>query len=259
MIALHKRFFAALPALAALLLAACAPAPLRTGLPSEWTPSPSFGERRPNFVVLHHTTNDNAARAIATLTNPALAVSAHYLVGRDGRIHQLVDERMRAWHAGASNWGGVSDMNSASIGIELDNTGAEAFAEPQMTTLIALLTDLRERYKIPAANVIGHGDVAPGRKVDPSHLFPWRRLAAAGFGLWCEPPYAPVAPPPAGADDALLLQATGYDTTDLPAAINAFRRHFRGDPSLAAAAGGLSDEERALARCLASRRREPGG
>jgi N-acetylmuramoyl-L-alanine amidase len=241
-----------------LCLAACAPAPMRTGtsLPADWTPSPGFNERRPNFVVLHHTTNETAARALATLTNPALDVSAHYLVGRDGRLYQLVDERMRAWHAGASNWGGVTDMNSASIGIELDNTGTEAFADAQIYSLLALLADLRARYKIPAANVIGHGDIAPGRKVDPSYLFPWRRLAAAGFGLWCEPPYLPVA---AGSDDAVLLQAVGYDTTDLAAAISAFRRHFRGDPALVlanSAAVGLDEEERALAQCLAARKHE---
>jgi len=244
------------------MLGACAQSPLRTSLPSEWIPSPGFGQRRPNFVVLHHTSNGTAARAIATLTNPALAVSAHYLIGRDGRIFQLVDERMRAWHAGASNWGGVSDMNSASIGIELDNTGDEAFAEAQISTLIALLTDLRTRYRIPAANVIGHGDIAPGRKVDPSHFFPWRRLAAAGFGLWCEPPYSSSSGPgqaPGAAEDALLLQAIGYDTGDLPAAISAFRRHFRGDPARNAAAVGFGEEERALAQCLAMRQREQGG
>ena len=236
-------------------LAACAPSPVRTGLPSEWTPSPNFNERRPEFVILHHTTNDTAARALATLTSPVTGVSAHYLVGRDGRIVQLVDERMRAWHAGASSWGGTGDINSASIGIELDNNGEEPFAEAQITTLIALLADLRERYKIPAANVLGHGDIAPRRKVDPSHLFPWKRLADAGFGLWCE---APPAATPHGTDSATLLQAVGYDVADLPAAISAFRRHF-GPVEVAernAATGDLTEAERGLAQCLALRRRD---
>jgi N-acetylmuramoyl-L-alanine amidase len=249
---------AALLLVAALGLAACAPAPLRTGLPVEWTPSPSFGERRPAYVILHHTTNDTAGRALATLTGPASEVSAHYLIGREGRIYQLVDERLRAWHAGTSSWGGNTDINSASIGIELDNNGAEPFAEAQITTLLALLADLRERYKIAAMNFLGHGDIAPRRKVDPSHLFPWRRLAAAGFGLWCE---APAATTTAAGDSAVLLQAFGYDVSDLPAAISAFRRHFSGDgaPHLGAATGDLGDAERATLQCLVARKREQGG
>ena len=250
---------------AALSLAACAPAPLRTSLPLAWTPSPSFNERRPSFVILHHTSNDTAARALATLTNPSLELSAHYLVGRDGRLYQLVDERMRAWHAGASSWGGNTDMNSVSIGIELDNTGEEPFAEAQLTALVALLGDLRERYKIPAANFLGHADIAPRRKVDPSQLFPWKRLADLGFGLWCETPAQAGA---ASGDSASLLQAFGYDVSDLPAAISAFRRHFSGNNSggsntrgsdeanRRAATSDLSETERAVAQCLAARKRE---
>ena len=252
-----------LPALLALMLCvtlgACAPARLRTSLPVEWVPSPSFGERRPDFVILHHTTNDTAERALATLTGRDSEVSAHYLISRDGRIYQLVDEKMRAWHAGASSWGGNSDINSASIGIELDNNGDEPFAEAQVNTLIALLSDLRERYKIPAANFLGHGDVAPRRKVDPSHLFPWQRLAERGFGLWCEPP----APPPtpqnqANADGATLLQAFGYDVSDLPAAISAFRRHFSNDGRAhrSAATTALTPAELAVLQCLTERKRQ---
>ena len=247
--------------LALLTLCACAPAPLRTHLPLDWVPSPNFSERRPDFVILHHTTNDTAARALATLTSPATEVSAHYLIGREGRIYQLVDERLRAWHAGTSYWGGHSDMNSASIGIELDNNGDEPFAEAQINTLLALLADLRQRYKIPAANVLGHGDIAPRRKVDPSHLFPWRRLAAHGFGLWCESsaPDTRAATPStastASADDASLLQAFGYDVSDLPAAINAFRRHFTDDknsgaPQRPATSVDLSATERITLQCL---------
>jgi len=162
---------------------------------------------------------------------------------------------MRAWHAGTAYWGGRADINSAAIGIELDNNGDEAFAGAQIVMLIALLDDLRERYKIPTANFLGHGDVAPRRKVDPSHLFPWQRLADRGFGLWCE---APAAAGPTGVDSATLLQAFGYDVSDLPAAISAFRRHFGGDgqPHRNAATSDLNNSERAQLQCLVARKRE---
>jgi N-acetylmuramoyl-L-alanine amidase len=220
-----------------------------------WQPSPNFDRRRPNFVILHQTTNDNAAKALATLTDPQRKVSAHYLIGRDGAVMQLVDEAARAWHAGESWWGGTTDLNSASIGIELDNNGDEAFAEAQIVRLIALLDDLRERYKIPPANFLGHGDVAPRRKVDPSHLFPWQRLADRGFGLWCD---APATAGSAGAGSATLLQAFGYDVSDLPAAISAFRRHFGNDgqPHRNAATSDLADSERAQLQCLLARKHE---
>jgi len=224
-------------------LAACAPLPPGQGRGELWQPSPNFDQRRPNFVILHQTTNDNAAKALATLTDPERRVSAHYLIGRDGALLQLVDENSRAWHAGESWWGGLTDLNSASIGIELDNTGDEAFAEAQIIALLALLDELRTRYSIPAANYLAHGDVAPARKVDPSRLFPWRRLAQQGFGLWCETP-PPVAP--VGFDALLGLQALGYDIAAPAAARAAFRRHFAasdGDAELAPA-------EQALLFCL---------
>jgi len=210
----------------------------------EWLPSPNFDERRPGFVILHHTSSDTAARAIRILTDPASRVSAHYVIGRDGRLVQLVEERLRAWHAGDSRWGGNADVNSSSIGIELDNTGAEPFPEPQITALLALLSGLRERYRIPAANVIGHGDVAPGRKVDPSRYFPWKRLAEQGFGLWCD---APASAAPSGFDSTLGLQAFGYDVSNPAAAAAAFRRHFRGEERGDAM---LDETERAVLACL---------
>src|SRR3954471_16009699 len=112
-------------AAAALIAAGCTPVPPRfePGIAVRHVPSPSFDLRRPQYVILHHTTNATAARALATLTDPERMVSAHYLVGRDGVVYQLVDERYRAWHAGASRWGAETDINSASIGIELDNDG----------------------------------------------------------------------------------------------------------------------------------------
>ncbi|HKA45238.1 MAG TPA: N-acetylmuramoyl-L-alanine amidase [Burkholderiales bacterium] len=231
---------------AVLALSACTPLPIRTTLPVDVRPSPNFGERRPNYVILHHTTNNDAGRALVTLTSPISQVSAHYLVGRDGRIAYLVDEWLRAWHAGESYWGGNRDLNSASIGIELDNNGEEPYAERQIEALLALLADLKARWSIPAANFLGHGDIAPGRKVDPGRLFPWRRLAAQGYGLWCDPPYGAA---PAGADDELLLAALGYDVSRLPAAVAAFKRHYAPDDTTAA----LSDDQRAMARCLIAR------
>jgi N-acetylmuramoyl-L-alanine amidase len=226
------------------LLAACAPmAPQGPGVPVSWQPSPNFDERRPNFVILHQTTNDDAERALRTLTDPLKKVSAHYLVGRDGAIVQLVDERARAWHAGESSWGGMADLNSASIGIELDNNGEEPFAEAQIAALLPLLADLKARYRIPAANFLGHGDVAPGRKVDPSRHFPWKRLAEQGFGLWCDAP--PPAPP--GFDATLALRALGYKVGADDTALRAFRRHWgAGDDVMAE----LGDGDKAMLHCL---------
>jgi N-acetylmuramoyl-L-alanine amidase len=232
------------------LLAACAPlAPQGPTVPVSWQPSPNFDERRPNFVILHQTTNDDAERALRTLTDPLKKVSAHYLVGRDGAIVQLVDERARAWHAGESSWGGLTDLNSASIGVELDNNGEEFFPDAQIAALLPLLADLKARYRIPAANFLGHGDVAPGRKVDPSRHFPWKRLAEQGFGLWCDAP--PPAPP--GFDAPLALRALGYKVGADDTALRAFRRHWAGDDASAE----LTEGDKAMLHCLV--RLESGG
>ena len=232
-----------LVAILAALLVACAQLPPDRGGSGLWRPSPNFDQRRPNYVVLHQTTNSTADQALATLTDPRRKVSAHYLIGRDGAIIRLVDESSRAWHAGVSWWGGTTDLNSASIGIELDNSGAENFAEAQMAALLVLLEELRARYRLPPANYLGHGDIAPARKVDPSHLFPWKRLASQGFGLWCE---APQPAAPSGFDALLGLQALGYDIANPGAAQRAFRRHFM----TVEAAGDLNAEEQAVLNCL---------
>ncbi len=229
------------------LLCACAPLPPGQGRATLWQPSPNFDQRRPNFVILHQTSNDTAARALSTLTDPKRRVSAHYLIGRDGAVIQLVDENARAWHAGESWWGGNTDLNSASIGIELDNTGDEAFVEPQITALLLLLDELRLRYRIPQANYLAHGDVAPARKVDPSRLFPWQLLAQHGFGLWCDKPDAAA---PAGFDAMLALQALGYDIKVPAAARGAFRRHFLARDADAE----LAPDEQALLHCLLQRK-----
>lgn len=240
----------ALAALAALLAAGCAPVPWRAGVPSRWVPSPNHDERRPAFVILHHTSDDTAQKALQVLTDRSREVSAHYLVARDGTIDQLVDERDRAWHAGASRWGGDADVNSASIGIELDNNGDEPFPEAQIAALLALLADIEARYHIPPASFLGHADVAPARKVDPSRYFPWKTLAAHGFGLWCD---APPAEPPAGFDATLALQALGYDVSDREAAVRAFTLHFgEGEAS-----SELTPRAMSLLACLVEMARRP--
>jgi N-acetylmuramoyl-L-alanine amidase len=233
--------------LMAIVVTACAPLPQRPGIPTHWQPSPNFDQRRPAFVIIHYTSDARASQALRTLTNPRRGVSAHYLIGRDGAIYQLVDERARAWHAGESWWGGNSDLNSSSLGIELDNNGAEPFSDRQITALLALLTDIERRYRIPAANYLGHSDVAPKRKVDPGAHFPWKTLAASGFGLWCDAVPAEVAAP---IDARLGLQAFGYDVSDPVAAIRAFKSHFvPEDPTPT-----LTDYDRSVLNCLVAQK-----
>ncbi|MCD9148913.1 N-acetylmuramoyl-L-alanine amidase [Pseudophaeobacter sp. MA21411-1] len=154
-------------------------------LKANWCPSPNHGGRRdglkPHLVVLHYTAMTSAAAALARLCDPAAEVSAHYLIGRDGQLWQMVREDLRAWHAGAGTWCGHEDINSRSIGIELDNTGGHPFPAPQMAVLEALLRQLMARWAIPPEGVIGHSDMAPGRKLDPGPRFDWVRLAALGL------------------------------------------------------------------------------
>ncbi len=239
---------AGLVAIAAVFLSACTtPLPVRTTLPVSTVPSPNFDARRPNYVILHHTGSPAAERALRTLTTQQREVSAHYLIGRDGRIYYLVDEFNRAWHAGDSYWGGDRDLNSASIGVEIDNDGEEPYSEPQIQSLLALLADLKSRWKIPTANFLGHGDVAPGRKTDPGINFPWQRLAQAGFGLWCDPPYPPA---PVGMDDVTLLTAFGYEVWNEQAAVAAFNRHF----APAEFSREFSEDDRAKLYCLVQRK-----
>jgi N-acetylmuramoyl-L-alanine amidase len=227
----------------ALTQAACAPAPQRAGIPTTWQPSPNHDARRPSYVILHHTGSATTERGLQVLSDPAKAVSAHYLIAQDGTIYQLVDERARAWHAGASRWGLVSDVNSLSIGVELVNDGEQPYPEAQVTALLALLADLRQRYQIPAANFLGHADVAPRRKADPGPNFPWRALAAQGFGLWCDPP---LPAPPSPFDSLEALRSLGYDLSDPDAAVRAFRLHYAQNDS----SQELTEEQKGLLYCL---------
>lgn len=207
-------------------LSACVGAPTRNPL-ADWQPSPNHNARRAQLVVLHQTEMGSATAALLTLRtrNAHGRVSAHYLIGADGRLYQLVAEDARAWHAGASRWAGLQDLNSASIGIELDNDGDSPFTDAQIATLLRLLDDVTTRLQIPRHAIVAHGDIAPARKRDPGVRFPWQRLAQAGFGLW---PRASSAPAPADFDPWPALRLIGYDLRDPAAAVRAFHRHFRG-------------------------------
>ncbi len=208
------------------LFAGCAHAPSRNPL-ARWVPSPNHNAREATLIVIHATTQDSVEQSLHTLRtrNSGGPVSSHYLVGRNGDLYQLVAEDRRAWHAGPGSWGTISDVNSASIGIELDNDGSEPFSDAQIDKLLVLLEDLCKRLDIPRYQVIAHADMAPTRKSDPGVLFPWARLAQAGFGRW---PAAPLVDPPANFDPRSALRIIGYSTDDYAAAIRAFRLHYRG-------------------------------
>lgn len=184
------------------------------------------------MVVLHYTGMADAASAIDRLRDPEARVSCHYLVEEEGRILRMVPEEKRAWHAGRSYWRGVAGVNAASIGVELVNPGHEhgyrAFPEPQMQALLPLLADIVDRYDIPRANVVGHSDVAPGRKKDPGELFDWARLAKHGLAL-PRPVRNLVDPLWTDGGFLLALERFGYDVADRRAAIVAFQRRFRPD------------------------------
>lgn len=148
-------------------------------------PSPNCGPRRnglrPTLIVIHYTAMETAQAALERLCDPQAEVSAHYLIGGQGDVCQMVEEAQRAWHAGAGEWRGMDDINSRSIGIELDNRGHHPFSEPQMTALEDMLRGIMARWDIKPAGVIGHSDMAPGRKFDPGPYFDWSRLERQGL------------------------------------------------------------------------------
>ncbi|WP_298919929.1 N-acetylmuramoyl-L-alanine amidase [uncultured Roseobacter sp.] len=176
-------------------------------------PSPNFGPRRngqtPCVVVIHYTAMQSAGAAITRLCDPDAEVSAHYLIAMSGEITQLVQEDQRAWHAGAGQWRGQADVNSRSIGIELDNAGTHPFSEPQMAALEFLLKGIMRRWPIHPDDVIGHSDMAPGRKIDPGSRFDWARLARQGLA-------GPVEA--AGNGDFLAAASDAGFSADVPAA-----------------------------------------
>ena len=205
--------------------------------------SPSFSDRRdgeaPSLVVLHYTAMDSAETALERLCDPEMEVSAHYLVAKDGTIYRLIDETNRAWHAGGGRWAGRPDINSRSIGIELDNDGESIFDDPLMEGLEALLADILARHELPPKAVIAHSDFAPDRKCDPGRLFDWQRLAAKGHSIW---------PEPALEGDFMRQAAVFGYPVELGEAmvIEAFRQRFR--PT---ASGPLNTADRALMAGLA--------
>ena len=219
-------------------------------------PSPNFDARTgpPDMIVLHYTGMPTGAAALARLRDPEAKVSAHYLVEEDGRVFTLVAEERRAWHAGKAYWRGETDINARSVGIEIVNPGHEfgyrAFSDVQIAAVIELVADVRSRWEIDDARLLGHSDVAPDRKEDPGELFPWKRLAEAGHGLWAEPGPAPGAPLAEGDEGpgVFALQAgltrLGYDsapsgTYDAATAtiVRAFQRHWRQERGVGIADG----------------------
>jgi len=213
------------------------------------SPSPNFGERRdgraPDMIILHYTGMPTAEGAFDWLRRPESEVSSHYFVFEDGRIAQLVPEGSRAWHAGKSSWRGETDINSASVGIEIANPGHPGglpdFPRAQVDAVVRLCRDIVERHAIAAERVLAHSDVAPIRKIDPGERFPWGLLAAAGIGHWVDP--SPIGGgrffqqgdqgPPVEALQAMLA-LYGYDVpvsseycARTHGVVEAFQRHFR--------------------------------
>jgi len=189
----------------------------------EWIGSVNFGIRKPNFVVIHHTAQDSLAQTIKTFFSTKAGTSAHYVISRDGKVVHMVNDYLRANHAGVSKWGKDTDLNSSSIGIELDNNGlTDPWPDAQINSLLKLLATLKKTYGIPTANFIGHADIAPKRKNDPKN-FPWKKLADKGFGYWYDDV---LKNPPLDFNTEMALKYIGYDTSNLPAAITAFKIHF---------------------------------
>lgn len=197
-------------------------------------PSPNFDERQlpVSMIVLHYTGMPDAEGALNRLRSPEAKVSAHYLIDEAGKVFQLVDEEKRAWHSGRSYWRGITDVNSASVGIEIVNPGHEfgyrPFPDEQMASVIPLVADIKERHGIGRGNVVGHSDVAPARKEDPGELFPWWELAKRRLAL-PSPSRDLMDPYWTDAGFLLALERFGYEVTDTQKAVIAFQRRFRPD------------------------------
>ena len=189
-----------------------------------------------DILLLHYTGMRNVAAALDRLVDPAARVSAHYLIEEDGAVWRLVAEERRAWHAGVSHWAGATDINARSIGIELVNPGHEfgyrPFPEPQMAALETHARAILRRHAIPRHRVLGHADVAPGRKEDPGELFDWQRLARAGLAVWPRLPIEPRIWSVGEAQAALArfgygVPRSGHLDAETRAVVTAFQRHFR--------------------------------
>jgi len=234
----------ALALLVALLSACSTPAPHLDHSLTARSQSP-----RVKFIVIHYTVSD-LPRSIKILTEQV--VSSHYLLTDTDKpkFYVLVDESRQANHAGVSNWKTYTQLNVSSIGIEIVNPGHEfgyrAFPEAQIEAVIALVADIRSRWSIPDARIIAHSDLAPERKEDPGELFPWKRLAQAGHGLWFEPAQERIAAlggflqlGDEGIGVVVLraglhrlgyaLQPGGTYDAETAATVKAFQRHWRQD------------------------------
>lgn len=193
-----------------------------------WIGTTNFNMRKPNFVIIHHTAQNSCDQTLKTFTRVKSQVSAHYVICKDGTVHHMLNDYLRAWQAGISKWGNATDINSVSIGIEIDNDGFEPFTDPQINSLIELLGRLKKEYNIPTANFIGHADIAPGRKVDPNRYFPWQKLSENGFGFWYDTTGVQV---PDNFNAMQALRIIGYDIKKPEAAIYSFKLHFVQDDS----------------------------
>ncbi len=220
-----------------------------TALPKRLMPSPNFEPRKNGgavtTLILHYTGMDDSERACEWLCNTVSGVSCHYLVDEQGVITQMVSEDMRAWHAGVSHWQGETDINSCSVGIEIQNAGHSGglpdFPPAQMEAVTALSQDIISRYRIAARRVLAHSDVAPGRKVDPGEKFDWAMLHRAGVGHWVEPEAisgGTFLQEGDGGDAVLALQKmlsmygyglalNGVFDRQTRIVVEAFQRHFR--------------------------------
>ena len=186
--------------------------------------------RKPNFVIIHHTAQNTCDQTLKTFTIPRTQVSAHYVICKDGTVFHMLNDYLRAHHAGVAKWGNSTDINSSSIGIELDNNGFENFDERQINSLTELLGRLKRAFNIPDANFIGHGDIAPTRKNDPNWRFPWKQLSQKGFGLWWSDTTNTTVPE--SFDHISALRIVGYDLKDTAAAILGFKRHWLQDTTI---------------------------
>ena len=184
----------------------------------------NFGLRKPNIVVIHYTAQNSCEQTLQTFTKVASQVSSHYVICKDGTLHHMLNDYLRAWHAGIGKWGNNTDVNSNSIGIEIDNNGVDSFSKAQINTLLGVLSFVKKEYNIPTENFIGHSDVAPDRKIDPGFLFPWKALSEIGFGLWYSDTTGLTLPTDFNIKYALKI--IGYDVKNLQNAISAFKRHY---------------------------------
>lgn len=208
----------------------------------------NFNLRKPQYVIIHHTAQHSVNQTLRTFTVEHSQVSAHYVIGRDGSVHHMLNDYLRAWQAGKGKWSNITDMNSCSIGIELDNDGFAPFTEKQINSLLKVLQGLKEKFGIPTANFIGHGDYSPSRKNDPNVHFPWKLLAKKGFGLWWDD--TTNVKVPKNFNEFLALRIIGYDVKPVGKAIIAFRRHFCGIESKETV---LSESERKILYMLYSK------